>query len=183
MDKEQTHADEGVDPGKQMELDQGEGQTVDCSKPRRFLILPSHVSMHRSKVRISSVVTGQTFGADDTILKKVSKGRLYGNVKMTKHLQKCDIIIIFCPIISRVGSDVEAALGNMAGHKPAILVLMHHTRDVDYSTSGRKWSEKYPNVKLELHVLYHETLPGLLDCQQNKEAIKEIQKEIYKHSR
>ncbi|KAK2812313.1 hypothetical protein Q5P01_000030 [Channa striata] len=134
-------------------------------------------------LRISSVVTGQTFGAEHTILKQVSNVRLSGKVEMTRDLQECDIIIIFCPIISRVGSDVDAAMGNMAGHKPAILVLMHHTRDVDYSTSGRKWSEKYPNVKLELHVLYHETQPGLLDCQQNTEAISEIQKELYENSR
>ncbi|GLD69039.1 uncharacterized protein AKAME5_002035200 [Lates japonicus] len=64
----------------------------------------------------------------------------------------CYIIIVFCPITSRVGSDVEAALRReevSQSQKPVILVMMHHTREVDYSPDGRKWCEKYRNVVSE----------------------------------
>lgn len=70
-----------------------------------------------------------------------------------------------------------------SGEKPVILVVMHHTRDVDYSVDGRKWSEKYPNIKLEVHVLFHETQPGLLKCQRNDQAVSQIQKMLYNHSK
>lgn len=65
--------------------------------------------------------------------------------------------------------------------KPVILVLMHHTRDPDYSTAGTNWSEKYKSVVLCVHVLFHETMPGLLKCGQNREVIKIIQEELTKY--
>uniref|UniRef100_A0A096LTP9 Uncharacterized protein n=2 Tax=Poecilia formosa TaxID=48698 RepID=A0A096LTP9_POEFO len=93
--------------------------------------------------------------------------------------EESSVVIVFCPITSRVGSDVESAMTNpkvSSLDKPVILVLMHHTRDPDYSTAGTKWSEVYKNVKLDVHVLFHETLPGLLNCQQNDQAIEAIEK-------
>ncbi|MED6291837.1 hypothetical protein CHARACLAT_027737 [Characodon lateralis] len=85
--------------------------------------------------------------------------------------------IVFCPITSRVGSDVEAAMQNIpSNNKRIILVLMHHTRNVDYSTAGKSWSEDYPDIKLEVHVLYHESMQGLLTCSKNTEAVYKMQK-------
>lgn len=59
---------------------------------------------------------------------------------------------------------------------------MHHTRDPDYSTAGTKWSEMYKNVELDVHVLFHETVPGLLTCQQNDQAIEAIEKKLYDYT-
>lgn len=61
-------------------------------------------------MKVHSVTTGQTFGADGEILEKV-KTLLSSTtkVKITDY-QGCDIIIVFCPITSRVGSDVPAAM-------------------------------------------------------------------------
>ncbi|TDH06465.1 hypothetical protein EPR50_G00113610 [Perca flavescens] len=106
-------------------------------------------------------------------------------VKITTNLQECDIIIVFCPITSRVGSDVEAAMREdsvSSGSKPVILVLMHHTRDPDYSTDVRRWSETFQNVVLDVHVLFHETQTGLLHCSRNDQAVKLIQEELKKRS-
>ena len=64
-----------------------------------------------------------------------------------------------------------------------ILVLMHHTRDDDFSTDVKKWSETYQNVVLDVHVLFHETQPGLLKCPRNDEAVQQIQTELKAHSR
>ncbi|XP_030283424.1 uncharacterized protein LOC115587642 [Sparus aurata] len=127
-------------------------------------------------VKVHSVTTGQTFGADDEILEKVKNMKWHTKVKITTDCQECDIIIVFCPITSRVGSDVEAAMRKIpAGDKRVILVLMHHTRRVDFSTDIKKWSETYQNVVLDVHVLFHETQPGLLKCPRNDEAVQQIQ--------
>ncbi|XP_035990924.1 uncharacterized protein LOC110367804 isoform X2 [Fundulus heteroclitus] len=71
---------------------------------------------------------------------------------------------------------------SMSG-KPVILVLMHHTRDDDYSTAGISWSEVYENVMLDVHLFFHETKPGLLACRQNDEAFSIITNELKKCSK
>ncbi|XP_035860333.1 uncharacterized protein LOC118495617 [Sander lucioperca] len=147
---------------------------------------PSSSSWSKT-VKVFPVVTGQTFGADQVILEQVENtGWSTWKVEITRNLQECDIIIIFCPITSRVGSDVEAAMREdsvSSGGKPVILVLMHHTRDPDYSTSVRRWSETFQNVVLDVHVLFHETQPGSLLCSGNDRAVKLIQEELKKRSK
>ncbi|XP_035860353.1 uncharacterized protein LOC118495625 [Sander lucioperca] len=147
----------------------------------------SSSSWTKATVKVFPVVTGQTFGADQVILEQVENtGWSTWKVEITRNLQECDIIIIFCPIRSRVGSDVEAAMREdsvSSGGKPVILVLMHHTRDPDYSTSVRRWSETFQNVVLDVHVLFHETQRGLLLCSRNDRAVKLIQEELKKRSK
>ncbi|XP_039649826.1 uncharacterized protein LOC120555207 isoform X3 [Perca fluviatilis] len=140
----------------------------------------------KATVKVFLVITGQTFRADQVLLEQVKNmGRSSTwKVETTKNLQECDVIIVFCPILSRVGSDVEAAMREdsvSSGGKPVILVLMHHTRDPDYSTDVRRWSETFQNVVLDVHVLFHETQPGLLRCSRNDRAVKLIQEELKKH--
>lgn len=57
---------------------------------------------------------------------------------------------------------------------------MHHTRDADYSTDLKRWSDHYPNVQLDVHVLFHETLPGLLECPRNEQAVQQIKAQLKK---
>lgn len=66
----------------------------------------------------------------------------------------------------------------MEQQKPVILVIMHHTTDGNYQTAGRRWSEEYPNVQLGVDVLFHATKKGLLKCDINKKAVKDLSKLI-----
>lgn len=59
---------------------------------------------------------------------------------------------------------------------------MHHTRDGNYSTAGTKWSDVYPNVILDVHVLYHESMSGLLKCSKNTDAVNQIQEILSKYN-
>ncbi|XP_028249996.1 uncharacterized protein LOC114426655 isoform X2 [Parambassis ranga] len=138
--------------------------------------------MYPYKVRVHTVVTGQTFGAHETMLENL-KGT-WTMVEMTS-LAECDIIIVFCPITSRTGSDVEAVKRQAAvfsNDKPVVVVLMYHIRDEEFSPGGRKWFED-PRCVLEVHVLFHETQRGLLQCAQNDQAVREIQGELYRCSK
>ncbi|XP_045910368.1 uncharacterized protein LOC123973999 [Micropterus dolomieu] len=133
-------------------------------------------------VKVFPITTGKTFGADQAILDQLKTGT---NLTMeTTDLMGCDVIIVFCPITSRVGSDVEAAMRDVPGFNlPVVLVLMHHTVLDDYSPVDRRWSEHYQNVVLDVHVLFHVTVKGLLMCSRNHEAVRQIQEELKKHSR
>lgn len=133
-------------------------------------------------MKVFSVVTGQTFGAAEAILTRLMKSEAVE----TKDLQDSDVIIVFCSVKSRVKSDVDAAMRKdsvSSGNKPVILVVMHHTRDNDFSPGVTQWSEMYRNIKMVTHILFHETQPGLLNCPRNHQAIQQIQKELKKFSK
>ena len=85
--------------------------------------------------------------------------------------------------VQEVSCSSSSGVSGSYGQKPVILVLMHHTRDVEYSTDGRRWSDEYDNVVLDVHVLFHETENGLLRCPNNDLAVNQIQKELQKHSK
>ncbi|XP_036964588.1 uncharacterized protein LOC119025285 isoform X2 [Acanthopagrus latus] len=177
-------ADPAEEEEKKEEKEEKEVQEVQKvpSAGQKLSWLSSWFWSKAQTVKVHSVSTGRTCGADDEILEKVKNMR-WTQVKITDY-QECDIIIVFCPITSRVGSDVSAAMREIpAGDKPVILVLMHHTRDVDFSTDVKKWSGTYQNVKLDVHVLFHETQPGLLKCPRNDEAVQQIQTVLKAHSR
>ncbi|XP_067458865.1 stonustoxin subunit alpha-like isoform X2 [Thunnus thynnus] len=145
----------------------------------------SSSSLWSPKVKVYWKVTDQTFGAHQVLLDKVKNMKWTTvTVETTRDLQESHVVIVFCPIMSRVGSDVDAAMTDITGscgQKPVILVLMHHTRDVDYSTDGTRWSDVYDNVVLDVHVLFHKTKNGLLTCPKNHQAVTQIQRELQKY--
>lgn len=67
------------------------------------------------------------------------------------------------------------------GSQPVILVLMHHAHEPKHVTLMKTW-DGVSNVVLPFHVFYHETVHGLLQCQQNNDAISEIRKALLKHA-
>ncbi|XP_018530405.1 uncharacterized protein LOC108882401 isoform X1 [Lates calcarifer] len=134
----------------------------------------------RSVVKVFTVTTGETFGADEALMNQVNTCPEL-QVKRTEQ-KDCRVLLLFCPITSRLESDVEVALEKVTGDKPVILVLMHHTWKADYSTSGRTWSEAIKHVVLDVHVLFHETVGGLLMCSKNEEAVRKIQEVLLQHS-
>ncbi|MEQ2202542.1 hypothetical protein XENOCAPTIV_005819, partial [Xenoophorus captivus] len=136
-------------------------------------------------VKVCWFFTGETFGAHKALMEKVkNSNKLFLTLEEEESPKDSHAIVVFCPVNSRVGSDVESAMRDpkvSSSDKPVILVLMHHTRDVNYSTEGRKWSEVYTNIVLEAHVLFHETQPGLLDCRQNDQAIEAVREKLYSY--
>uniref|UniRef100_A0A096LPQ9 AIG1-type G domain-containing protein n=1 Tax=Poecilia formosa TaxID=48698 RepID=A0A096LPQ9_POEFO len=127
-------------------------------------------------VKISVVTSGQTFGAHDELLNQL--GRKLELLQTDR--DRSSVTMLFCPITSRVGSDVEAAMSNLSGtgDQNVILVLMHHTRDPSYSTAGTDWADVYPNVISSVHVLFHESVPGLLTCSQNNMAVDQMLRKL-----
>ncbi|XP_058238108.1 uncharacterized protein LOC131347758 isoform X2 [Hemibagrus wyckioides] len=86
----------------------------------------------------------------------------------------CDVIITFVPIVSRAGTDIQAALRNIPTtlHRPVVLVALHHTFDVNYVAPDSRWSVNREGV-LAVDFLGHEDI-GLLTCLANDTALKSI---------
>ncbi|KAI2664548.1 Lipid-A-disaccharide synthase [Labeo rohita] len=83
-----------------------------------------------------------------------------------------DIVLVFFPIVSRTGTDIDAAMKNIEslGNKPVILVVLHHTFDPEAVVSD---SSKFVNRDNTLTVdcLFYED-KGLLECKRNNNAVK-----------
>ncbi|XP_018540224.1 uncharacterized protein LOC108888638 [Lates calcarifer] len=152
-------------------------------KPEGVLVpIPSPKGFHEVKYKM--VIKGTTFGAHEQLMDQVKK-HSQDEVHFTKSSEDHQIIIVFCPITSRVGTDADAALADekvFTDNKPVILVLMHHSHEVKHTTSMRTWTSK-ANVVLNVNVFYHETKHGLLRCEQNDMAVADIRQELLKHRR
>ncbi|MEQ2262134.1 hypothetical protein XENORESO_021619 [Xenotaenia resolanae] len=59
-------------------------------------------------VQVKTITTGETCGADVALMDQVKR-----KVKLEGTNQDGQCLIVFCPITSRVGSDVEAAMQNI----------------------------------------------------------------------
>ncbi|CAG5958604.1 unnamed protein product, partial [Menidia menidia] len=127
----------------------------------------------KKTVTFSRVSHGASFGADQQLLDQVNRSRKF-HLKEAD-LNDCQIIFVFCIINTRIESDVEAAMEKIpesAGNKAVILVVMHHTRDIDFTTTKKEWKEKYKQVQLDLEVLFHRTEGCLLRCEKNKQTVE-----------
>ncbi|XP_073348865.1 uncharacterized protein [Pagrus major] len=141
----------------------------------------SDVPPQPTQVMYKSVVSGKTFGADAQLMKKV-EDQCQDSVQFVARSEDHKITVLFCPISSRIGADVDAAMSDVEGDdKQVILVLMHHTREPKSTTNIRTWSD-YKKVVLHVHVYYHETKNGLLSCQQNTDAVSAIRSKLLEYS-
>ncbi|XP_022521680.2 uncharacterized protein LOC103045145 [Astyanax mexicanus] len=86
---------------------------------------------------------------------------------------KSDVIFAFVPIVSRAGTDIEAALQEIPDSRPVVLVALHHTFDPDFVAPDSKLCVNRANV-FTVDCLFHEDL-GLLGCQRNFEAQESIE--------
>ncbi len=61
-----------------------------------------------------TVVSGKTFDADKQLMQKVKhQGR--NDVQFVENNGDHRVSVVFCPITSRIGSDVEAAMDDVKG--------------------------------------------------------------------
>ncbi|KAK6297435.1 hypothetical protein J4Q44_G00320180 [Coregonus suidteri] len=117
-----------------------------------------------------SVLTGNTLGSHEELIDRLTSKR--GLTKVTS-LEERDVTLAFCPIVSRAGTDIKAALQQIPAGKPVILVVLHHTFDPDYTVPDSSRLVTRGDVILTVDCLFHES-KGLLVCPRNKKAIKKI---------
>ncbi|XP_062406484.1 uncharacterized protein LOC134097590 isoform X4 [Sardina pilchardus] len=122
----------------------------------------------KKPVRIFVTQSGNTLNSHLDFLKRLRNHRKFKE----KVVDECDVILAFCPIVSRVGTDIEAALkifkGLSTAPKPIIVVVLHHTYEKDEVVPD---SNKYASEKICIvNCLFHET-EGLLKCKRNSDSI------------
>ncbi|XP_025754701.1 uncharacterized protein LOC102078051 isoform X22 [Oreochromis niloticus] len=151
---------------------------------RSTTVKRDHPEKRQATLKYKMVISGKTFNAHQQILDKVkslSEDPDLNLIKQEGSDQNCQAIIVFCPIASRMGTDIDAAMTQVTGSQPVILVLMHHTHEPKHLTL-MKIQTNVSNVVSPFHIFYHETVNGLLQCQQNNSAISEIRDALLKHA-
>ncbi|XP_062323687.1 uncharacterized protein LOC134024952 isoform X1 [Osmerus eperlanus] len=116
----------------------------------------------------------QDVGGADTMLN--SRLTKKGLTKVGSQ-KESDFNLVFCPVVSRLGTDMEALMLKIPSGKQAILVVLHHTFDPDYTVPDSSRHVTHSNVILTVDCLFHKTEGGLLKCSQNDKAVSEILKQ------
>ncbi|KAI4893889.1 hypothetical protein NFI96_024337, partial [Prochilodus magdalenae] len=86
---------------------------------------------------------------------QVVKGRQY------------EVRVLFCPIVSRAGTDIEAVLSRVKAHEPTIVIVLHHTFDPWAVIPS---SSVYDGEGLILVDFLYSEDQGLLESPKNSEA-------------
>ncbi|XP_048048948.1 uncharacterized protein LOC125269907 [Megalobrama amblycephala] len=119
------------------------------------------------------IETGTSCNLRKEILDRLRRQR--PGLKEVHTVRECDVILDFCTISSRVGTDIDAALkdlNNRSASKPAIFMVLHHTFEPDKVIPD---SSSYVNRMdtLTVDCLFNED-QGLLKCIRNDEALTKI---------
>ncbi|XP_051535119.1 uncharacterized protein LOC127429842 isoform X2 [Myxocyprinus asiaticus] len=118
--------------------------------------------------------TMETMNHTEEKFKKILRKK---GLKQTASIEKCDAILVFCPVVSRAGTDIDAALeqlNNIKVPKPATVVVLHHTFDPEKIVPDCSRIVNRDSTLL-VDCLFHED-KGLLKCPKNTDSIDRIVK-------
>ncbi|XP_071186448.1 uncharacterized protein [Salvelinus alpinus] len=128
------------------------------------------------KMKYYTVETGNTLDSRIQFMRRLNNTtRCYTEVKSPV---ESDVIMAFCPIVSRAGTDIEAALQQIPTGKDVILVVLHHTFNPDYTVPDSSRLVTRSDVILTVDCLFHESQGGLLNCPHNDAAVKQIRQKL-----
>ncbi|KAK3527060.1 hypothetical protein QTP86_008644 [Hemibagrus guttatus] len=123
--------------------------------------------------KVFLLVTGNTLNAHEKVMEILKTQK--PDLQVVEKVDESDYVLVFCPIVSRAGTDIEAALKKLqdiAGSKPALLVVLHHTFDTDCVVPESTRAVKRNN-SITVDCLFHEDL-GLLQSPKNSESLSLI---------
>ncbi|XP_048043284.1 uncharacterized protein si:dkey-27p18.3 isoform X1 [Megalobrama amblycephala] len=124
-------------------------------------------------VKVSSILAGKTNNCDKEFINIL--GEKIENLGEAATVEESNIILVFCPIVSRAGTDIEAALNNFnysKDSKLAVLVVLHHTFDPEKIVPDSSKCVTRTDM-LTVDCLFYED-EGLLKCQKNSDAFKKV---------
>ncbi|XP_043094914.1 uncharacterized protein LOC122345143 [Puntigrus tetrazona] len=91
--------------------------------------------------------------------------------QLVQTVEECDVILVLCVIVSRTGTNIDAALNelnSLSESKPAVFVVLHHTFDPEKIVPDSSSYVSRENT-LTVDCLFRED-EGLLKCVRNQDA-------------
>ncbi|XP_049331241.1 uncharacterized protein LOC107196798 isoform X2 [Astyanax mexicanus] len=135
--------------------------------------LPSLLQI-KNKIKVFSFVTGKTLDSHKEFVKTLCNRR--AGLREVFTVEECDVILCFCPVVSRAGTDIEAALQKLnnvtQGSHPVVLVVLHHMFDAESIVPDSSKSVARTST-LAVDCLFFEDR-GILSCSKNEEAYRRV---------
>ncbi|XP_029966819.1 uncharacterized protein LOC115402422 isoform X3 [Salarias fasciatus] len=132
---------------------------------------PQSWSIRKSSWRkFFTILTGITNGAHQSVVRTFKSE---GQTEATSP-EDADYCLVFCPVSSRVGTDVSEAMEHLPAGKAAVLVVMHHTFNTEQVIPLSRRLVTDPRVQLTLDCLFHQN--KLLSCELNRNMENDIRK-------
>ncbi|XP_016409302.1 uncharacterized protein LOC107741190 isoform X2 [Sinocyclocheilus rhinocerous] len=125
------------------------------------------------EVKVFSILAGKTNNCHKdfvTLLRNQIE-----NLREVGTVDKSDIIFVFCPIVSRAGTDIDDALNKSnysTGSKLTVLVVLHHTFDPEKVVPDSSRSVNRTDILTVDYLFYEDT--GLLKCQKNSDSTNKV---------
>ncbi|XP_072530433.1 uncharacterized protein [Salminus brasiliensis] len=119
------------------------------------------------------ILSGETKNAHVDFVRRLCEHRPRMQEVLT--VKECDVILAFCPVVSRAGTDIEAALmilDQYAANKPVVLVVLYHTFDPESIVPDSSRCVNRANT-FTVDCLFHEDRQ-LLKCSNNDRAIAKV---------
>ncbi|XP_066514911.1 uncharacterized protein [Hoplias malabaricus] len=116
------------------------------------------------------VMLGKTLNCNEEI--KINLHRQRMELQEVSTLEDCDVILVFCPVLPPLGIYIEAVLRILFGlsvSKPAVLMALHHTSDMNKIIPDISRIVTRENT-FTVDLLFQEDR-GLLECTRNDEAL------------
>ncbi|CDQ67722.1 unnamed protein product [Oncorhynchus mykiss] len=120
-------------------------------------------------MRYYTITTGNTMDSHIQFMRQLG-----GGFTEVMSPEQSDVIMSFCPIVSRAGTDIEAAQQQIPEGKDVILVVLHHFFNPDCTVPDSSRLVTRSDVILTVDCLFHESKGGLLNCPRNKTAVGNI---------
>ncbi|XP_037390296.1 uncharacterized protein LOC119262436 isoform X2 [Pygocentrus nattereri] len=135
-----------------------------------------HFRMTRETVKAFVVICGKTLNSHQAFLDHLSRSP---NFHKVTSVEDSNVIIAFAPVVSRAGTDIEAALRKIkaiSATQPVVLVVLHHTTEKDPVVPNSSRSVDRSDV-FTVDCPFNEDR-GLLSCQHNDEALKAVKEHL-----
>ncbi|XP_041958331.1 uncharacterized protein LOC121716158 isoform X2 [Alosa sapidissima] len=125
---------------------------------------------------VFTITTGETLNTHESFKSHLP----WCSFKNVSNITDCDVILAFCPVTSRVGINIVAALQDIPEGKPLALVVLHHTFDSNYALPDTKRFMKRPD-SIIVDCLF--TDDGLMRCPCNDDAVRAVAKFLRQHQK
>ncbi|KAK2911139.1 hypothetical protein Q8A67_003272 [Cirrhinus molitorella] len=125
-------------------------------------------------VKVFSILTGKTATSHKHIISTLQTQ--IEDLREVRTMDESDIIMVFCPIVSRAGTDIDAALKTFSHYigetKIAVLVVLHHTFDTNKTISDSSKCVNRTDILTVDYLFYEDT--GLMKCQKNSDSTEKV---------
>ncbi|XP_041926438.1 fibronectin-like isoform X2 [Alosa sapidissima] len=143
-----------------------------CLTEKTTMCSKTATSRSSKNIKYFTILSGNTLKSHAEVQKRLTdKGVLQAEVFSVK---QCDVLLVFCPVVSSFGSDIEKAFRSIPDGKPAVVVVMHHTFDTDFLPPCNNAPNKRKDI-LVVHCLFFEDI-GLLKSSKNDDSISRVTK-------